>query len=75
MQRKCIQIEIQTKDLSVELDIPEHWCAEVLTLFNDTVSCCHHTTTVTGERIWSNGGMILSGESLITRRKPVPVPF
>ena len=31
MQRKFIQIVIQTKDLSVELHIPQHWCAEVLT--------------------------------------------
>jgi hypothetical protein len=43
MQGICTQIEIQTNGLSVELDIPEHWCAEVLTLFNEAFQCCVHT--------------------------------
>jgi hypothetical protein len=75
MQRKYNQIEIQNKDLSAELEIPQHWCAEVHTLFNDSANCCGNTASVTGERMWRNGGMILSGESRSTGRKPVQESF
>jgi hypothetical protein len=44
-------------------------------LFNDLVNCLVYVALVINERVWSIGGMILTGETEVLGEKPITVPL